>query len=107
MSFHESSNNISIEVSDSSTYLIATANDANGDAVPNKIRLDDFIGNDNGRFDWGGENFTETAQNITFSVEAGVPVLRAQLADVDGNLHSADVNLAERIENKDGQLVFA
>lgn len=61
-----------------------------------------------GHFQWGGENFTETAEDVAFSIEGGgqVPVLRAHLKDEEGNLQQADVNLAERIENLNGELVF-
>lgn len=38
--------------------------------------------------------------------DAQVPVLRAELGNVDGQSNPADVNLAERIGNQDGQLVF-
>lgn len=33
-------------------------------------------------------------------------MLRAELIDENGELRGADVNLAERIENHDGQFVF-
>lgn len=53
-------------------------------------------------------NFTETAENVTFSIEGGgaVPVLRANLKTADGGRRGADVNLSERVENNDGHLVF-
>lgn len=38
--------------------------------------------------------------------DAQVPVLRAELGNADGQNNPADVNLAERIGNQDGQLVF-
>lgn len=53
-------------------------------------------------------DFSETAQNITLSIEGGaaVPVLRAILQSADGEWCEADVNLAERLENINGQLEF-
>ncbi|KAH8880813.1 Cyanovirin-N [Thozetella sp. PMI_491] len=61
-----------------------------------------------GTFEWGSQNFSESAQNIRFSVEGGdnVPVLRAELRDADGNWHERDVNLGERIGNDNGNLVY-
>lgn len=61
-----------------------------------------------GRFEWDGVNFTESAQNISFKIEGGgaVPVLRAELRNAEGNYQGADVNLSERVENENGNLVF-
>ena len=61
-----------------------------------------------GCFEWGGVNFSESAQNITFSIEGGgeVPVLRAELQDTEGEWHSRDINLAERVVNRNGEFVF-
>lgn len=53
-------------------------------------------------------DFSSSAENVTFSIEGGgqVPVLRADLKDVEGNYHHRDINLAERIENNDGRFEF-
>lgn len=61
-----------------------------------------------GRFEWDGVNFTESAQNVSFSIEGGgaVPVLRAELRNAEGNYQGADVNLSERLENENGNIVF-
>ena len=79
-----------------------------------------------GRFDWSGQStwlfnyilkglifthvadFSETAENISFSIEGGadVPVLRARLQKLDGEYVDADVNLAERVSNDNGRLSF-
>lgn len=61
-----------------------------------------------GKFEWGGENFSHSAENVSFSIEGGasVPVLRADLRTVDGQLVHGDINLAERIENQNGVFVF-
>ena len=60
-----------------------------------------------GRFDWGGENFSHSAEGISFQLEGGgEPILRAELRDTDGELVAADINLAERIDNQDGHFVF-
>ncbi|KAJ6437945.1 small acidic protein family domain-containing protein [Purpureocillium lavendulum] len=49
------------------------------------------------------------AEEIDFNMEGengDVPVLRAQLYDVDGNLVDADINLDERVANDNGNLIF-
>jgi hypothetical protein len=60
---------------------------------------------DAGHFQWDGVNFSESAEDVHFAIEGGgeVPVLRARLANVNGEYQDADVNLSERIINVDGQ----
>lgn len=52
--------------------------------------------------------FADSAENIHFSIEGGdnVPILRAQLRNIEGELVDADINLSERIGNDNGQFVF-
>lgn len=63
-----------------------------------------------GQFQWGGHGFTESADNISFKLEGEdedqIPVLRAMLLNVDGEPIPAEVNLAERIENTNGEFYF-
>ena len=61
-----------------------------------------------GSFQWGGGGFSDSAGEISFSLEGdeAVPVLRAFLSNVDGELVPADVNLAERIHNNNGEFYF-
>ena len=62
-----------------------------------------------GRFQWGGHEFTEDARDIRFNAHEGssrVPVLRAELRDDLGRYEERDVNMAERIDNHDGNLEF-
>lgn len=61
-----------------------------------------------GNFEWGAADFAGSAENITFNLEGGdgVPILRAELRDTEGNLGHRDINLAERIGNNDGQFYF-
>jgi CVNH domain len=57
-----------------------------------------------GHFQWGGRNFTRDADDITFNPSEGgshVPVLRAEFDGISG-----DINLAERINNEDGEFQF-
>ncbi|KAJ5220858.1 uncharacterized protein N7469_009745 [Penicillium citrinum] len=67
------------------------------------------LGDNRGRFEWGGHEFTERARNISFDPEEGAsraPILRAELEDDAGRFLPGDVNLAERINNRDGYLQF-
>lgn len=61
-----------------------------------------------GTFEWGANDFSGSAQNITFTLEGdeGVPILRAELRNTSGELIARDINLAERIGNNDGQFYF-
>lgn len=59
-----------------------------------------------GQFQWG-ENFSKTADDVELGFEGEVPVLQAQLTEADGSLVPAEINLAERIINENGDLVFA
>lgn len=123
MSFHESANDIELEDGHILKAKLSYGEDEERDA---EINLNDFIGNDNGQkqasypnrgyrvntflsgcFCWGGENFKESATNIELSIEgSGIPVLRANLFDVEGEEIEANINLAERISNENGEFVF-
>lgn len=52
--------------------------------------------------------FANSAEEISFELEGddSVPVLRAQLYNVEGELIEADINLAERLHNNDGEFSF-
>lgn len=58
--------------------------------------------------EWGGENFKDSAGDIELHREGDeeVPILRAKLNNLDGDEVDADINLAERITNENGNLVF-
>ncbi|KAL2131518.1 hypothetical protein VTI74DRAFT_4939 [Chaetomium olivicolor] len=105
MSFHASAQDIRV---DDGHILRARLSNANGEGVDAEIDLNQFIGNNDGNFEWGGENFSHSAENITFSLEGGdsVPVLRAGLRNVEGEVVYRDINLAERIGNNDGRFEF-
>ncbi|KAJ5536068.1 cyanovirin-n family protein [Penicillium frequentans] len=104
MSFHESANDIELEDGHILKAKLSYGEDEERDA---EMDLNDFIGNDNGCFCWGGENFKESATNIELSFEGpGIPVLRANLFDVEGEEIEANINLAERISNDNGEFVF-
>ncbi|KAJ5649289.1 uncharacterized protein N7484_003012 [Penicillium longicatenatum] len=104
MSFHESGSNIEVEHGHILKAALRYGEDEERDA---EIDLNDFIGNDDGHFCWGGQNFEESARSIEFSMEGdGTPVLRAKLINMEGEEVDADINLAERIANENGEFVF-
>lgn len=125
MSFHASAINIELE---DYHILKATLLNSEGEEVDSELDLNEIIGNNNGTphfpvhsstvlislpgsFEWGGENFQHSAEDIEFSRDErddgeAIPVLRASLGNLEGENVSADINLAERITNEDGHLKF-
>ncbi|KAK3367414.1 cyanovirin-N family protein [Lasiosphaeria ovina] len=105
MSFHSSASEVRV---DDGHILRARLDNGQGEQVDAELDLNTAVGNDNGNFVWGGEKFAESAENINFSLEGddGVPILRASLRDLEDNLNDRDLNLAERIRNEGGSLVF-
>ncbi|OJJ43047.1 hypothetical protein ASPZODRAFT_146357 [Penicilliopsis zonata CBS 506.65] len=107
MSFHNSSHDIRIEFADRSTFLVAMVKDAHGHPHPNRIRLDKHIGNSDGWFIWGGENFTATARDIRLDQGPRGPKLTAELPMRNGGFRERQgIDLADKIENQNGHLVF-
>ena len=105
MSFNITAQNMRV---DNGHILKARLKEANGNEVDAEIDLNSIIGNNNGRFEWGGADFSKSAEEIHFAVEGAqsVPVLRALLKNLKGELVRADINLAERIENDNGHFRF-
>ncbi|KAI5460587.1 Cyanovirin-N [Mariannaea sp. PMI_226] len=105
MSFHLTAEYICLE---EGHILRARLANEDGDYVDAQIDLDNYVGNNLGSFDWGGENFSHSAEDITFSLEGddNVPILRAILGDGEGNQIPADLNLAERISKDNGEFNF-
>jgi hypothetical protein len=125
MSFHASAYDIRV---DDGHILRATLLNGEGEAVEAEFDLNTAIGNNDGTkisflfglldpstyhyspgvFEWGGENFSDSAENISFDLEGDdqVPVLRAALRKVDGGLVWRDINLGERISNENGGFAF-
>ncbi|PLN78752.1 Cyanovirin-N [Aspergillus taichungensis] len=103
--FHLTATDIRVE---DGHLLVASLQYGDDEWQESTIDLDQYIGNDEGRFVWDGENFSDSAENVHFAIEGGadVPVLRAQLPTSDGQLVDADLNLGERIDNRDGEFVF-
>ncbi|RYP49257.1 hypothetical protein DL769_011099 [Monosporascus sp. CRB-8-3] len=105
MSFHSSAEDITVD----GHILKAQLRNEGGENVHAEINLDDYVGNNDGRFEWGGNGFSQTAEDIRFSIEgaANVPVLRARLRNLEGEFVDADLNLAERFSNDNGGFVFS
>ncbi|KAK2730738.1 cyanovirin-n family protein [Colletotrichum kahawae] len=105
MSFHVSAENIRV---DDGHILRPQLRNENGDLNDAEIDLNNCLGNDDGRFDWSGGGFSNSAENIHFSIEGGdnVPILRARLFNIAGEALDADCNLSERIGNDNGNFVF-
>ncbi|EFQ34514.1 CVNH domain-containing protein [Colletotrichum graminicola] len=105
MSFHISAQDIRV---DDGHILRARLNNENGECVDAECNLNDFLGNNNGSFEWGGSNFSQSAEDIHFSIEGGdsVPILRARLFNVEGEAVDCNVNLSERIGNDNGCFCF-
>ncbi|BCR84437.1 CVNH domain-containing protein [Aspergillus chevalieri] len=106
MSFHLTAEEIVIE---DNHILKAQLRNEDGDLVEATLDLNEHLGNNDGAFEWDGENFSESAQNVEFSIEGDgeVPVLRASLHRVEEDEWvDADINLSERVVNDNGQFVY-
>ncbi|KAJ5807711.1 hypothetical protein N7447_011167 [Penicillium robsamsonii] len=104
--------NLHIEPWGSDTYLVGRCWDNSRGWNESWLNLDSCLGDSGGRFQWGGSEFTDRARNISFNPTEGgsrVPVLRAELRDDSpgGNFLEGNVNLAEKINNRDGNLQFS
>ncbi|KAG0018446.1 hypothetical protein BGZ82_000444 [Podila clonocystis] len=105
MTFMHSSKDIRLK---DKHYLVATCQTADGQWVESSLDLDFIIGNNNGHFSWEGENFSVSASDsIKIDVTSEYVLLRTDLRNEDGAWRRDEtLNLSERIENVDGQLVF-
>ncbi|KAE8362532.1 Cyanovirin-N [Aspergillus caelatus] len=105
MSFHESAEDIEIR---DGHILFAKLTNEEGELQDSEINLNDFLGNNDGHFEWDGGNFSETAEDVRFEIEGDdeVPILRAVLFNGEGEPVESDVNLSERVFNRNGEFVF-
>ncbi|RAL16162.1 CVNH domain-containing protein [Aspergillus homomorphus CBS 101889] len=107
MSFHQSCHDIHIVHEMGSTMLCCVARDNSGVGHPRKIRLDQHIGNTDGWFIWGGENFTRSASDVRLEDSDRGPKLTAELLTRDGGSKGRQgIFLADKIANEDGHLRF-
>ncbi|ODM20065.1 hypothetical protein SI65_05051 [Aspergillus cristatus] len=109
MSFQNSACNIYIDSdpgdTDRKTSLQATCNNDQGTGITSQIKLDEALGNQDGRFSWNGQNFSNTARNVRLGMEGKrEPVLHAELQDDSGEYRESEARLGEHVGNIDGQL---
>lgn len=105
MSFHLTAEDIVIE---DNHILKAQLRNEDDELVESTIDLNEYLGNNGGVFEWDGENFSESAEDVEFSIEGDgeVPVLRALLGNGEEETVEADINLSERIVNENGEFVY-
>lgn len=135
MSFHVNADELRVE---EGHFLRGKLPNEDGDLVEAEVDLDEFIGNEDGtsrpasisatsmqyswqltylclktwigEFQWGGENFSHSTDNVSFDLlgdeEEQVPILHAELSKLDEESVAQDINLAERIANINGEFVF-
>ncbi|KAF9349499.1 hypothetical protein BGX34_001763 [Mortierella sp. NVP85] len=104
MSFQLTSKNITLV---DGHILSAKCQAADGHWQDASLDLDQFLGNEDGSFDFEGVNFSETAQNARIQADQANVSIVARLQRRDGSWADAPaVNLSERIENQNGELVL-
>ncbi|KAA8643360.1 CVNH domain-containing protein [Aspergillus tanneri] len=107
MAFHQSCKDIHIRQEDGYTMLLAEVRDNYGNYSRHKIRLDDHIGNTDGWFIWGGQNFTRSAKNINLEHTEWGPKLVAEMRSLDGGSRGLQgLMLADKIAVVDGRFKF-
>ncbi|OJJ80716.1 CVNH domain-containing protein [Aspergillus glaucus CBS 516.65] len=108
MSFQDSACNIYLDSdpgdTDRKTSLSATCNNDQGTGMTSQLKLDEALGNQDGRFSWDGQNFSNTARNVRLGMEQREPVLHAELKNESGEYTGSDTQLGEHVGNVDGQL---
>ncbi|KAF9894871.1 hypothetical protein FE257_004492 [Aspergillus nanangensis] len=105
MSFHETACDIHLSPDNA---LVAICNNEEGSGLTSEIQLDDFLGNKDGHFVWGGKNVTQTSRNLRLIREgpSRLPILHADLQNSSGKYVGADCHLHEGIININGELLY-
>ncbi|KAJ5892348.1 hypothetical protein N7504_009039 [Penicillium tannophilum] len=102
MSFFESCTGVHIQNKDDGLYLVCYARDVYGSYPQAEFRLDEHIGNDDGRFMFDGVNFSQSAKDIQLDGSN----LTAILTDKDGEFGDRQsIDLNDYIANEGGKLV--
>ncbi|KAF8538624.1 Cyanovirin-N [Trichophaea hybrida] len=100
--FHTSAHDIELK---HGHKLKCKLRNSSGNVVESSIDLDEIIGNSDGWFKWDSANFSKSARNI--SLKEGGKKLEADLPTADGGYRERQgIMLSDRIENRDGNLVF-
>lgn len=101
MAFSQSAQDFRLEGS----LLIATVATASGDWVESVLDINEYIGNNDGFFEFGGRGIFDTVDMESWRLEG--PVLITAMYRMDGSLAEEQfINLDDYIGNEDGVLVF-
>jgi len=101
MSFVDSSRDVHLDLD--SVVLRAACQREDGEWNESAFYLNHVLGNINGEFQWGEEDFSSSASDVRLEGD----VLYATLQRVDGSLHhDAQICLGDRIRNINGGLVY-
>ncbi|RMJ27898.1 CVNH [Aspergillus sp. HF37] len=104
MSFVETANDLYLE---DDHVLVGQLQGDDGELCDASIDLNEVIGNNEGSFEWEGQNFSEYARDVSFSIEDdSTPMLRAVLGVREDEWNESEINLAESIQNYRGRFVF-
>ncbi|KAG2420112.1 hypothetical protein HFD88_004912 [Aspergillus terreus] len=109
MSFQQSACDIHLNPErEGTTSLVAICNNDEGSGLTSKLPLDNFLGNKDGHFVWGGKNITQSCRNMQLRREGPnrLPILHADLRNSAGDFVPADCHLEEHIWNIDGELLY-
>lgn len=101
MSFSKSSHTIALS---SDSFLSAKCRKCGGEWQESSIRLNDFLGNEDGAFQLGDRDFSLTAKDAVIEQSEYCSVLKACLRKRDGSWQDASVELDAFISNQDGEL---
>ncbi|KAK0113525.1 hypothetical protein ONS95_013779 [Cadophora gregata] len=105
MSFHISAQDVRVE---DNHILKASIPNVDGELVEAELDLNSCLGNNDGSFAWEGQGYADSGENFSFEFEGddGLPILRGELRNIEGEGIPGDINISERISNQNGQLVF-
>ncbi|PIG79942.1 hypothetical protein AARAC_005512 [Aspergillus arachidicola] len=108
-SFHHTARNWRIRVENGITMFRVEVKDLHGNWVERTIRLDDHIGNTDGWFIWGGNNFTSDAKEGSIRLEDtewGPKLIAVMRSNNGGDRGEQGMLLGDKIENRNGELHF-
>ncbi|KAL7917639.1 Cyanovirin-N [Trichoderma austrokoningii] len=101
MAFYQSAQGIRLEGS----VLIATVATEAGDWVESTLDINEYIGNNDGVFEFGGSGIFDSVDVESWRLEG--PMLITSMYRLDGSLAEEQfINLDDYIGNEDGVLVF-
>lgn len=104
--------NTSTDISFEHFHLHATCTINDKDYKFSKLTLDDFIGNDNGKLFWGGQDFTDSCKDFSLKIvqnqkeNTQYMILKCKAQKKNGVWIETFINLDEQIVNRDGDLTF-